>query len=287
MPAGSPKKIDSSPGSRAEHEKSAEQSTESFSCVSLINVARPPCRCTRGGPGSRTLVYGTACLVRWLNCVAPAGYPEACATSADVRGRPWWPRTSRRSSLPRSSECRILLVLGGFVVLRPRSVTWCALALPYAVTVWMARCFSCVTFGNECGSDRCLTLKDSWLRAEGYLVLPSKLSPWTNVTAQELADAAKKQRGSSAGLDGWTGSEVADIPLAVWDELAPFFSACERWGKVPDSWRRIRQVHIPKPHKANRPHDAATPAENMRPISVITTFWRVYTSARFEECVCH
>ena len=108
-------------------------------------------------------------------------------------------------------------------------------------------------------------------------------SEWTSLTAQELKAAAKTQRGSGAGLDGWTGDEVASIPLEIWDELLPFYLACERLGVVPDGWRKMRQVHLPKPNKPNRATDGATPAASMRPISVIIVSWRVYASARFKS----
>ena len=53
------------------------------------------------------------------------------------------------------------------------------------------------------------------------------------------------------GADGWSGDEVASFPIDIWAELLAFYNACERWGTVPDSRRRMRQFHIPKPNEAN------------------------------------
>ncbi len=51
--------------------------------------------------------------------------------------------------------------------------------------------------------------------------LPGRLEPFNCV--YELYGSALKQAGSSAGLDGWTGDEVALIPVCVWKDLLPFY----------------------------------------------------------------
>ena len=71
-------------------------------------------------------------------------------------------------------------------------------------------------------------------------VLGDPVAPaaWESLSPQALAAAAATaQRGSS---DGWSGDDVACIPLCIWLELAPFFEACERLGVVPQAWTLIR-----------------------------------------------
>ena len=117
----------------------------------------------------------------------------------------------------------------------------------------------------------------------GVLGDPVEPVVWDSLSPEALSAAAAAQRGSSAGLDGWSGDEVALVPQGVWAQLAPFFYACERLGTVPKAWTLIRQAHIPKSNKACRPNDSATPAENLRPISVMSVFWRLYASARLKS----
>ena len=112
---------------------------------------------------------------------------------------------------------------------------------------------------------------------------PVGSSELASLTAEELKHAAQAQRGSGAGLDGWTGDEVSSIPREIWSELLPFYDASERLGAVPADWTKVRQVHIPKPNKPNRATDGATPAESVRPISVNTVFWQLYASARLKS----
>ena len=106
------------------------------------------------------------------------------------------------------------------------------------------------------------------------------------MTAQQLFAAALKQKGACAGPDGWNGTEVSNIPLAVWEELTPFFCQCEHIGIAPLEWRHVKQVHLSKPGKLNRASDDACFAANMRPISVLSTFYRTWASARVKSPAC-
>ena len=75
------------------------------------------------------------------------------------------------------------------------------------------------------------------------------------VSGAELEKEAKKQTGIAAGVDGWSGDEVASFPLVIWDRIAMFFRDCERLGSAPEQFGFARQAHIPKEGKGVREHD--------------------------------
>ena len=52
----------------------------------------------------------------------------------------------------------------------------------------------------------------------------------------------------------------------------------EAVGTFPSVWHELVQVHIPKPN-ACRPGDGAFPVSKLRPISLLSAFWRTYMSA--------
>ena len=43
------------------------------------------------------------------------------------------------------------------------------------------------------------------------------------VSGAELAKEAKKQTGTAASVDGWSGDEVASFLSVIWDRIAMFF----------------------------------------------------------------
>ena len=69
---------------------------------------------------------------------------------------------------------------------------------------------------------------------------------WEELGAADLDAAARRQRGASAGPDGFSGDEVAMWPLEVWQDLAAVFRWFEQVGRTPSAWTEFRQVHLPK-----------------------------------------
>ena len=102
---------------------------------------------------------------------------------------------------------------------------------------------------------------------------------WEPVTAQELFRAAKKQRGKAGGCDGWLGTELPCFPIQLWTDVAPFIQFCKRRGVFPSAFTQVHQVFLPK-GGAQRQSDSATPVSKSRPISLLSTWWRTWSSAR-------
>ena len=103
--------------------------------------------------------------------------------------------------------------------------------------------------------------------------------PWKKLSAQEMYTQAKKQRGSAAGPDGFSGTEVSELPLRAWEILEILL---DRWisrGELPSVWQSVRQVHLQKPDAKLRPDDGAIAAQDMRPISIQCCIWRVIASS--------
>ena len=106
-----------------------------------------------------------------------------------------------------------------------------------------------------------------------------EIQKWSGVSGAELEKEAKKQTGTAASVDGWSGDEVASFPLLIWDRIAMFFRDCERLGSAPEQFGFVRQAHIPKEGKGVREHDGALHAAAMRPITILTALWRVWGRA--------
>ena len=110
-----------------------------------------------------------------------------------------------------------------------------------------------------------------------------EIQKWSAVSGAELEKEAKKQTGTAASVDGWSGDEVASFPLVIWDRIAMFFRNCERLGSAPEQFGFARQAHIPKEGKGVREHDGALHAAAMRPITILTALWRVWGRARLRN----
>ena len=112
-----------------------------------------------------------------------------------------------------------------------------------------------------------------WVQALGRDTHPLQ---WEDVTAAELQAAARQLCGSGGGPDGFSGDEVADLPVEVWQAMA---AQVQRWllqGRVPQILKHLRQVQVPKDGVVD---GSVTDPANLRPISVMSCFWRVLTSA--------
>ena len=99
-----------------------------------------------------------------------------------------------------------------------------------------------------------------------------KAIEWKRPDVKEFVKAARAAEGA-AGPDGWTGAEVAALPLEVLEIAFRMLKGWEEEGKVPKPIRQARQVNLTKPAKINKGKLAA---ENTRPISVLSTWWRAW-----------
>ena len=61
-----------------------------------------------------------------------------------------------------------------------------------------------------------------------------------------VKSVADKMRSKAAGADGWSGSEVADLPDDIWKFVVEIFTWLEEARSVPDTWKFSKQSHIPK-----------------------------------------
>ena len=97
---------------------------------------------------------------------------------------------------------------------------------------------------------------------------------WSGVSAEQLADAVSKLRGKAASVDGWSGTELCDLSPVVWHGVSELFGLFGRVGLSPQIWHYARQVHIPK----GTPEDGVLPASKLRPITVLSTWYRLLGS---------
>ena len=108
------------------------------------------------------------------------------------------------------------------------------------------------------------------------------LDEWPKLSTAECAASASKLRGKASGIDGWSGSEVASIPLEQWDVFCDFTQWIEAVGLSPSGWRQFKQCHIPKPSKIVRA-DGVCEVADLRPISISSSFYRVWASSRLRS----
>ena len=73
------------------------------------------------------------------------------------------------------------------------------------------------------------------------------------------------------------------LPRPVWQTVAKIFAHFESQGMVPNSWTLIRQVHLPKPGKGVRESDQAVCADALRPVSVLSSWRRLWGRARLRS----
>eukprot|EP00438_Fugacium_kawagutii_P013729 Skav209147 [mRNA] locus=scaffold3188:46368:48560:+ [translate_table: standard] len=126
--------------------------------------------------------------------------------------------------------------------------------------------------------------EDAWTPQQylsEYGGVPEAEETWTPISAQALSASAAKQRNRAGGPDGWIGSELASWPYDMWFDLEFAFQAWEQLGCFPQCWRFMTQVMLPK-GGSQRPSDNATPASKLRPISLMSCWWRIYVSARLD-----
>lgn len=93
-------------------------------------------------------------------------------------------------------------------------------------------------------------------------------------TGEELLKMRQTSKGA-AGPDGWTGQELRHLPQAAFDTLARFYRLFADEGSLPAQFHQSRMVCLAKPGKC---HNYTISAENTRPITIQTVFWRLWVS---------
>ena len=99
--------------------------------------------------------------------------------------------------------------------------------------------------------------------------------PWVAPTPMQLLKQANFAKGAP-GADGWTGSEVASLPVEAW---STFHALSQRWlrsGQLPQAILGARTVFLAK---AGKQQNGMVKAGDTRPITVLSCFWRTWLSA--------
>ena len=96
-----------------------------------------------------------------------------------------------------------------------------------------------------------MTLLDSFLGALGEDKPPC--SGNVELDGHRLLRRARRAKTKAGGLDGWSGALFAQLPLAFFDGLARVWQLVLRGHGVPEGWRQVRVVAIPKPDGGSRP----------------------------------
>ena len=95
-------------------------------------------------------------------------------------------------------------------------------------------------------------------------------------SAEQLAERAKQMRALSAGLDGWSGHELADLPHEVFECFRHLVASWSEKRSWPTRWTEIRQTHLSKVQQAAGAESVQ--AKDMRPISVLSIWYRLLSS---------
>ncbi|CAE7729929.1 unnamed protein product, partial [Symbiodinium necroappetens] len=95
-------------------------------------------------------------------------------------------------------------------------------------------------------------------------------------TAGNLAAQAKRKAGSSPGVDGWSGDEVAELTPEAWRTFETLLLRWFRRGSFPQVWQQSRQIHLPKDEPDIK--SGSLRADQLRPITIMSVWWRVVGS---------
>ena len=87
---------------------------------------------------------------------------------------------------------------------------------------------------------------------------------------------AHRKAAGSGGPDGTTGVEIHNLPSPVISLIRTLTKAWERTKLAPTSMSQIRQAALQKPGKPNT-------IPNLRPIAVMSAWWRLYESASVQS----
>ena len=94
---------------------------------------------------------------------------------------------------------------------------------------------------------------------------------WDDQDMFDVRGAMDRQRGTVAGTDGWSGTEVADLGGIVAPAVAVVFDAFEMAEALPSPWSEARQIHLPK--ESPPAGGGATPVSQLRPITVFSSWY--------------
>ena len=93
--------------------------------------------------------------------------------------------------------------------------------------------------------DRQVDWQGALAACQPFLPNPSPL-PNQVFDLDTLTTIVRAQTGRAAGMDGWSGSEIASLPPSVLELVQKCFAPFQQNGFVPTPWTWIKQVHVPK-----------------------------------------
>lgn len=105
---------------------------------------------------------------------------------------------------------------------------------------------------------------------------PTQSQNWQPISSQELWKSVPEAHGSH-GPDQWSGNEIRCIPHGA---ITAFHTCSLRWhftGCVPQQFCESRQINIFKIHTIK--NDGTISVADIRTNSVLSGWWRVYSSA--------
>ena len=99
---------------------------------------------------------------------------------------------------------------------------------------------------------------------------------WEPPTVEMLVEISRNSKGGeAASVDGWKADELKHVPPKG---LGVFSCSCldlwEKHGRVPVALQHSRMVNLPK-----KPNAGIVDIENIRPITILSCFWRVWAGA--------
>ncbi|CAK0819638.1 unnamed protein product, partial [Prorocentrum cordatum] len=100
---------------------------------------------------------------------------------------------------------------------------------------------------------------------------------WPKLSEQDVREGLRRQAGSSAGPDGWTGDELVDAMFAS-EAITNLLNEMEQAACVPDGWKQHRQAHLPKAVPEGGSN--ALSAEDYRPICAASAWYRLWATSR-------
>ena len=99
--------------------------------------------------------------------------------------------------------------------------------------------------------------------------------PWTEPDGEDIHVKMKKCKGAGSP-DGWHGMEIKHFPREVADTFSKIAGRWKKARKGPEAVKKARQCNLIKESKITK--EGTIEAGNLRPISVISVWWRVITS---------
>lgn len=101
-------------------------------------------------------------------------------------------------------------------------------------------------------------------------------------TTEQIATRAACLKGKAGGPDNWSGDEIASIPAEQLKLFVDFCNLCESVGMLPSQWTRAVQCRLSKAQKGVRPSDGARDVCGLRPLSLFSAWYRLWSSTRLK-----